>query len=340
MQMDPATSRFGFSTGGLTVDGNDLFHEQIASRLQVPIQYYRRMRATQPELLARNVNTWLHAEPEKRLVRTYGPVPGAEIRTNVSPADRAALTVPNLGRAFLSDRYRPLDNFDMLNAMLPPLLESGLDVKSSQVTDSRIYLQLVTEKITSNLLKPGTHDKINDPVQMGLVVSNSETGCGALSISVMVYRLVCSNGLIIGSDDSGFRKAHLGGRTFSDSDIYLSNATRRKKDEALWSECRDVIRAAVNQTNLDRIVEKIAGVQMIKLADPVKAVEIVSDRYGFNQDERGSIMQHLISGGDATQWGLINAITRTAEDVGSYDRAVELETIGGKLLSAEIIQRN
>uniref|UniRef100_B8HYZ5 Uncharacterized protein n=1 Tax=Cyanothece sp. (strain PCC 7425 / ATCC 29141) TaxID=395961 RepID=B8HYZ5_CYAP4 len=32
-------------------------------------------------------------------------------------------------------------------------------------------------------------------------------------------------------------------------------------------------------------------------------------------------------------YGLLNAITRTAQDVSSYDRATELEAIGSKVLS-------
>ena len=330
MGMDATTNRFNIGTNGntLTVDGNELFHDQVADRLSIPHNYYRRMRTDSPALLAQNVNTWLHRWPETRLVRTYAPPAGADIRPNVAPADRAALTVPNIGRAFLSDRYRPLDNGDLINAMLPPLMESGLRALSTQITDSRLYLQLVTERITAEV-------KVGDAVQMGLVVSNSETGCGALSISVMVFRLACLNGMIIPGDDSGFRKAHLGGRIFAESDAYLTSDTRKKKDAALWGECRDVIAAAVTQTNLDKIVARIKGAADYHLNDAVKSVELVSDRYGLHDDEQKTMLNYLIAGGDPTKWGLINAITRTAEDVPNYDRAIELETIGGQLVSSD-----
>ena len=45
-----------------------------------------------------------------------------------------------------------------------------------------------------------------------------------------------------------------------------------------------------------------------------------------------NILNHLARGGNATLWGLVNAITRTAEDVASYDRAIELERYGGMAL--------
>jgi hypothetical protein len=33
-----------------------------------------------------------------------------------------------------------------------------------------------------------------------------------------------------------------------------------------------------------------------------------------------------------SQWGLVNAITRTSQDVTDYDRATELERLGGVVL--------
>lgn len=43
-------------------------------------------------------------------------------------------------------------------------------------------------------------------------------------------------------------------------------------------------------------------------------------------------MRHLINDGDLSHYGLTNAITRAAQDATSYDRAVELEEVGGVFL--------
>ena len=47
-----------------------------------------------------------------------------------------------------------------------------------------------------------------DVVQAGVVVSNSEVGCGMLSVQPLAFRLVCSNGLI--ASDRMLRKTHVG----------------------------------------------------------------------------------------------------------------------------------
>src|SRR5690242_21769769 len=75
-------------------------HNQIGERLQVPSQYYDRMRRDAPELLAHNVNTWFQKKPEKRMVRTM------------------TLERPIM-RAFLGDGYRRLDNYDLMQNVLP-----------------------------------------------------------------------------------------------------------------------------------------------------------------------------------------------------------------------------
>ena len=66
--------------------------------------------------------------------------------------------------------------------------------------------------------------------------------------------------------------------------------------------------------------------------DVTKAVEALSNRLSLTQDEQSSVLRHLIEGGDLSQYGLINAVTRTAEDAKSYDRATELEMAGATVL--------
>jgi hypothetical protein len=43
-------------------------------------------------------------------------------------------------------------------------------------------------------------------------------------------------------------------------------------------------------------------------------------------------MRHLIEGGDLSKYGLHSAITRAAQDVESYDRASDLERVGGQVI--------
>ena len=64
-------------------------------------------------------------------------------------------------------------------------------------------------------------------------------------------------------------------------------------------------------------------------------VELTSKNYGFNQTEQESILDYLIRGGDMSLYGLSNAVTRMSQDVESYDRATELESIGWDIVTME-----
>jgi hypothetical protein len=300
----------GVPVGTLRVNGHgaydvtELGHEQIAGRVGIPKQYYDRMRKDAPELLASNVNTWFKRQPEKRMVRT----------------------LDNRVRAFLSDRYRPLDNFDLAQIAFDTLTTPGMRIESTELTERRLYVKAVTERIQLEVKK-------GDMVQAGIVISNSEVGCGSVKVEPMIFRLVCSNGMI--AADHSMRKYHVG-RSGSEGDFaaeFFKNETRMADDRAFWLKVRDVIQGAFSKDLFEAMVgrmQTIAGNEIKAPADDV--VEVVQEKFGLSDDERGGVLNHLIKGGDLTQWGLLNAITRTAQDVPDYDRATELERLGGTVL--------
>ena len=53
---------------------------------------------------------------------------------------------------------------------------------------------------------------------------------------------------------------------------------------------------------------------------------------GLSDQERGGVLSHLIQGADLTAYGLLNALTRTSQDIDDYERATEFERMGGKVL--------
>lgn len=114
----------------------------------------------------------------------------------------------------------------------------------------------------------------------------------------------------------------------------LSDTSRRLDDAALWSKVRDVVRGAFDAARFAALVdEQIAPMAGDKITgDPVKAIDLSAKRFGINETEKASVLRHLIEGGDLTRYGLFNAITRTAEDLDSYDRATEFEKLGGQVI--------
>ena len=290
-------------------------HAQIAGHVGIPKPYYDRMLAEAPSLLAENVNTWFVKNPTKRMVRTL---------------DGAA-------RAFLSNGYRPLDNADLLEAALPRILDLNVDVMSCEVTDSKLYLKVVDSRIKRDLptgvvLGEG-HNRF-DTVSPALVISNSEVGAGALAVQTSVWTGGCSNLMVI--SERSTRKYHVGAKVDVGEEVYamLSDETRRVTDEALWRQLGDVVAGAFDVARFDAQVEKLtaATADRITAPDPVKVVEMTAKKFGFTDAERGSVLTHLIRGGDLTRYGLHAAITRAAEDLEDYDRASHFEVLGGRVI--------
>jgi hypothetical protein len=280
-------------------------HHQIGERLQIPRKYYDRMRVSAPALLTSNVNHWFKNSPETRMIRT----------------------LDGRARAFLSDRYRPLDNFDLMENILQVVKEKKLKIVSAELTETRLYLKIIMMEMEGEV-KPG------DPVQAGVIISNSEIGMGSVNIQHMINRLVCSNGMIV--PDSGLRRFHIGRRNNNSEDgiiEYLKDETKILDDKAFWAKIRDIVEATLNKDSFDLILNRLRKSTENKIeGNPVKVVEEITKRYSFSENEKGGILNELINGGDLSMWGLANAVTATSQKVDDYDRATDLEKIGGQII--------
>lgn len=204
---------------------NEIAHGQIAEYTGVPKPYYDKMRAAAPELLARNVNHWMHGQPDKRLVRV--------LDGNV--------------RSFMSDRYRPLENADLAEAVFPVIMDAGLVVVSCEITERRLYIKAFDKRIEREIAIKGTdpaHTFLKDVVFPSIVISNSEVGYGALSVAAGLYTGGCTN--FAAFNDSRMRKYHVGAKHAGGENIeaLLSDATKRLTDAAVWSQTRDVVKSA------------------------------------------------------------------------------------------------
>ncbi|MCG2583902.1 DUF932 domain-containing protein [Massilia sp. TS11] len=284
---------------------NPVARRQLAEKLKIPFNYFERMRVEEPQLLDHNVNTWLHAGGESYLMRTL---------------DRRL-------RAVLSKRYRRIDNFQVADRVIPILDQlPGATFTSVELTETRMYLKVVSRKIEHEIV-PG------DVVQAGVVVSNSEVGCGRLWVQPLVYRLKCGNGMI--AVDQRLAKTHLGRLLEASEDTFVvfQDDTLRAEDEALLLAVRDAVQAAVSEATLSLLADKMRKTLGIPLrGDPAKSVEVLADRFALSGLEQTGILRFLVSGGSLTGYGLLNAVTDFSKDVEDYDRATELEMLGGRLI--------
>lgn len=283
----------------------ELFRRQVADRLGVPWQYFERLRKDHPALLDENVNQLFRREPCNRMVRT----------------------LDGHARAFLSDRYRRLDYAPVLEAVYPFLASiPGLQFESVALTGSKMYLKVVTPQYRFEM-SPG------DIVQAGAVISTSEVGQGALSVQRLIFRCVCSNGLIV--PDAGYRKTHIGrvNGVSEDGLTVYSDETLEAEDKAFFLKARDTIMSALSEATFTMAAQKMQRtIGMRIIGNPSKAVEQVATRFLLTEEESNGVLASLMGDQMFTAYGLVNAVTDVSKSIDSYDRATELETIGGRMI--------
>ena len=296
-------------------------HRQIATHLGIPGQFYDRLQGQHPTILDGLVNPLFRAEPSQRMVRT----------------------LDGRARAFLSNKYHPRDNFELLESILPVLAQvPGVVFPTCEVTDSHLYVTALSPRTEAFIPRghsfqtgdPTGNDggpRVGDVVQAGVRIKNSEVGMGFTEVQGLVYTLICSNGAVT---ETGIRKMHAGRRIEVEeaSEVYRDE-TIIADDRAFFLKVRDMVTAALDEARFRRAVDKlIATTTSTPIADPSAGVKVLANRYNLTDQEQGGILHHLTLGGDLTLYGLLNAVTRHAQDVESYDRSMELEEVGGGLV--------
>lgn len=308
----------GGASGCRDFDISDIAHRQIAARLKIPTQYYLRLLSEHPDLVLMQVNELFKREPESRMLRT----------------------LDGKLRAFLSNSYRRLDNDIVLENALPQIVSGDIETKllSCNVTDRKMYMKVLfpDDRLAQEI--GTTADGSPDIVRPGFILRNSEIGQGSLSIDGFFYRSFCENGCHFGGINTvNFKRSHLGGRLIEGADFsIISDETRAAEDAALVGQTTDVLRALASPELSQKMGDKLRATKDTPLVEnPVEAIEVLAREVGLRQNEKDRVLESFIKDQDYSLWGAINAVTEQANSAEqcSYDRATELEAIGGKMLS-------
>ncbi len=275
-------------------------HNQMADKLGIPRKYYDRMlEAGKSELLAQNINAWI-GDKEKRLVRIQ---------------DGAI-------RAILSDRYKVMDNYDLVFLALEEFKKKEtIRILKAIVTETMLYIKAVDTTLLAEIRE-------GDNVQGGLIIRNSEVGASAFRVEPFILRQICSNGLI---GEYALKKVHLGRQTEL-GEIDWSDETRDLEDKLIWTKARDVIRQTFDRTIFSSWVTKLQESTEIPIEKPIRAANNIAKLAFLSELQKESLLAYFV---EHTKYGLVNAMTAVARDTSNPDEQVRLEEAAGKVLNTE-----
>lgn len=313
--------RLDTADGLLDLNPTNHAHGQIGGYAEIPAQYYNRLKLENPGLLANNVNHGFGMAHAKAVAA--GRNTGRMVRTY-----RGKL------RALLSSRYRRLDCFDLFQAVAPALIRLGFEPISCELTDTRLYIKVVSPKITGQI-------GVGEAVQYGLVISGSDVGEGMVTVEPMVYKLACKNGAIM---EASIKKTHVGRNEAEEANrVHYTQETRALDDLAFWNKVRDVVNGTATPEAFEQEVNKIkaaAGQAITQGNFPILVQRVANEIGGINLTEtlKSSILGNLMAGAHGAglnKWGMASAFTFAAHDVAGldYDDSTALERAGSRIIN-------
>ncbi|MFD7781019.1 DUF932 domain-containing protein [Streptomyces sp. NPDC059753] len=305
--------------------------EGISDKLRIPLAYLRRMRAENVQLLDENVNAWMQREPERRfMLRAF------------RGENSTGMPGEGLARALLSDSYKLMDNLDMLLAALDGVKESGhpTRITGCDLTDRRMYVRVESEAVAvqaRSLLRgyrspfDGRSGDELPMISAGFVITNSEVGAGAYTITPRATIQVCRNGMTLTKDV--MRAVHLGGKQ-DEGVVSWSGQTQIKTLELITSKTTDAVRTFLSREYVEAKVREMEAAAGTTLDEPTKTIEHVTKTLSIGTDTKARILSHFVRGGQMTAGGVMQAVTSTAQTLTDADQAAALEALALPALTA------
>jgi len=210
-------------------------------------------------------------------------------------------------RGVLSARYAKLDNGQLLDCLLP-LIDERFQVSWHAVTDESFHLRLVDPALSQDIL-PG------DRLLAGIHVGNSEVGKRSVSIDAVVFRLVCSNGLIRVVNGKGLLRQR-----------HVSWDPPRFQERLSKAISRALVEGAA-------FLSRLVATTRVPVPDIEDALLALGERWNLSLGTRQTVKVNLLAMPAAHQeslWGLVNAVTQAAQGL-APDERYDLEALAGTL---------
>ena len=244
-------------------------------------------------------------------------------------------------RGFLSDSYRRMSVGPIFQCFAETAIsEFGAIPLRMDDKDTRFRTSYTHDlKMGFSMFLPYVFEPVDslkdEFLVIGIMVENSDFGCGALSVSLVVLRVWCRNLLITQNE---LRKIHLGARL--SANIQFSQETYDKDTETMASAVRDITRNLFSESSINGYAGKIrvASEQEIDADNFFTALQrggqlLKSEEKEIKELYNKADIQNMPAG--QTRWRAAQAISLFANQVekaGSPERAMLLRHSAGHVL--------
>lgn len=278
-------------------------HTQIAEKHGVPKKFYDQLREAGRYDLVAEIGNEFKGNRKKRLLRTLNHD-------------------DNTCRAFLSSKYRPIDNYSLFMKVADKIMNvDSVEILDARLTESSFFMKVVDRNLVEEL--PG-----DDYLYGGIQIGNSEVGARSMTCSTLLWREVCKNGAI-GADSLSVK--HLG-RDLGEGMVRWSDETLRKDNETIFSQVDDILNQSFDPEIFRQYAEAARNGTQVSFDEPTQVINNLAAAWKIPEYKEKEILAYLEGN---TQYDLMNAFTRSARDFEDYERQVEYEKMGGQILTMD-----
>ena len=271
---------------------------QLGAKLGVPTRYLDKcISSGRIDLAQDNINSWLEDYNKDLFIREYkGSI-----------------------RGVLSTKYSVCDTNEILDVVSSNIDIQNYNVKGYYLSPERFHLRLV-QKTKMNVQ--------GEDLFAGMTIDSSDVGRSVLNCRFLVFKQVCTNGLILSQGETNlFSQRHIG-----------INTKEFAKNLASSIECLPKI-----ITSVEERIERTRNSDSILLPNEIYSMtdQEVKDLMDDIRRDTGLSEAHtrkVISiieeeRYEANKWGYINALTDVAKDL-TLEKRLDLEKYAGTLLVA------
>ena len=271
---------------------------QLASRVDagLPIRYLRKC---PPELQAINVNHWMEKFDDKHTPWL--------LRTSTGQEN-------GLIRGILSERYSPFDDHEIIEILTQFFGKQDADIEVNwwHRDNTGFHLRILFNDLTTTV---GTlADGKPDVHKVGLHIENSEVGKKSIRITPLVWRLVCSNGMMGWSVD---------GDVFKQRHLYL-------KPHEMYGRVSEAIGSALKVG--DAAIEELIQAKETPIEDPLEVIKKLSEKNKYSKEFMEKTQGKFLEEEGNTAFHVIQAFTRACQETKNPDFRTEIESDSTKML--------
>lgn len=216
-------------------------------------------------------------------------------------------------RAIVSKKYSKFDNHEILRLVNDYLEASKMDYEIAMWhhDGDGFHLRITFNNLTTTI--GTTPDGQEDIHKVGIHIMNSEVGKSAVRIIPMVYRLVCTNGLMSWTTD---------GEIFSQRHLFISHDTMQERVAVAIGEAMKLGEHTIG------ILEKA---KKHKVDNPIKMIENLAKEKKYTKKFTEKVMQAYNEENDGTLFYVVQAFTEASKSL-KEDERVEKERHAATLL--------